>query len=99
LFITKYLTHFVTSNIKLVSAARDLLNAQVQEEISSNGWMIASQLDRDEEGDAEYDEWQAWPEYKYNLNEQQRGNIQEEQMLTEGQQMYTCSQCQGTSQL
>jgi len=91
-------THFVTSNIRLVSAARDLLNAQVREEISANGWMIASQMDHDE-GDAEYDEWQAWLEYKYNLDGEQRGNIQEEQMLIEGQQMYTCSQCQSTSQM
>ena len=91
-------THFVTGNIRLVPAARDLLNPHVRQEIGTDGWMIASQLDHDE-GDAEYDEWQAWLEYKYNLDGQQRGNIQEEQMLIEGQQMYACPKCESTSKL
>jgi hypothetical protein len=89
-------THFVTSNIRLVSAARDLLDAQVREEIGADNWMVAFQLEN-HEGFDECDAWQAWLEYKYNIDGQQRGNIQEEQLLIEGQQMYTCSKCRGTS--
>jgi hypothetical protein len=91
-------THFVTGNIRLVSAARDLLDAQVQEVIGADNWMVAFQLEHHEE-DAEYDEWQAWLEWKYNIDGQQRGNIQEEQLLIEEQRMYNCPECQGTSWL
>jgi hypothetical protein len=48
---------------------------------------------------AEYDEWWAWLEYKYNIDGAQQGNIQEEQLLIEKQQMYTCPKCQHTSLL
>lgn len=91
-------THFVTGNIRLVSAARDLLDAQVREAITADNWMVAFHLEH-HEGDEEYDEWQAWLEWKYNIDERQRGNIQEEQLLIEEQQMYTCPECQGTRQL
>jgi hypothetical protein len=92
-------THFVTGNIRLVSAARDLLDAHVRQEIATDSWMVAFQLEHDHGGEDEYDEWLAWLEYKYHIDEEQRGNIQEEQLLIEGQEMYNCSKCQDTNQL
>jgi hypothetical protein len=94
-------THFVAGNIRLVSAARDLMDPEKRDEVATTGWMIAHQLEghgEEEEGEDE-DEWQAWLEQKYHIDERHRGNIKEEQLLIEGQEMYTCPTCQGDNLL
>jgi hypothetical protein len=91
-------THFVAGNIRLVSAARDLMDPEERDHVATTGWMIAHKLEGHGGGDDD-DEWQAWLEQKYHIDEQHRGNISEEQLLIEGQQMYTCPTCQGDNQL
>jgi len=89
--------HFVTGNIRFVSAARDLMDPNTRENLAAGFWMLAYQLEHDEAG--EVDEWWAWLEYKYHIDDQNRGNIKEEQLLIKEQQMYTCPVCQGNNQL
>ena len=86
-------THFVTGNIRLVSEARDLLDERGRERAFAHPWMIAFVLEHDgtEEED---DEWQAWLEHKYHIDNESRGNIMEEQLLIQEQQMYICPLCQ-----
>jgi len=42
----------------------------------------------------EDDEWQAWLEHKYHIDNESQGNIMEEQLLIQEQQMYICPLCQ-----
>jgi hypothetical protein len=77
--------HFVTGNIRFASTARDLMDQHACEDLAAGPWMLAYQL----EG-GEVDEWWAWFEYKYQIDDQNQGNIK---LLIEGQQMYTCPVC------
>jgi hypothetical protein len=89
--------HFVAGNIRFVSAARDLIDPDAREDLAADPWMLAYQFESDE--GEEDNGWQAWLEYKYHIDDQNRGNIKEEQLLIEGQQMYTCPVCQGDNWL
>lgn len=91
-------THFVTGNIRLVSEARDLMDAQEHERVFAHPWMIAFVLECDGTED-DGDEWQAWLEHKYHICSQHRGNIMEEQLLIERQQMYVCPVFQDDNRL
>jgi len=85
-------THFVTGNIRLVSEARDLLDERGQERAFTHPWMIAFVLEHN--GTEEEDEWQAWLEHKYHIDNESRENIMKEQLLIQEQQMYICPSCQ-----
>ena len=85
-------THFVAGNIRLVSAARDLLDSSAREVIAESAWMTAYLLEFGEDDE----KWQAWLEHQYHIDDEERGNIAEEQLLIEKQQMYSCSICQNT---
>jgi hypothetical protein len=91
-------THFVTGNIRLVAAARDLLSNTACQLVIEDAWMIAHMVEFDKRGENQ-DEWHAWLEYKYNINDQWQGNIMEEQLLIEEQQMYSCPVCQKDNKL
>jgi hypothetical protein len=92
-------THFVAGNIRLVSAARDLLDTDACEDIATGAWMVAHRLELGGENEDDNDVWRAWLEDKYHIDDNQRGNIQEEQLLVEGQQMYACPVCLSETQL
>jgi len=74
--------------------ASDFLNSTKHQLVIEDSWMITHILEFDE-GGQNHDEWQTWLEYKYHIDDQQQGNIMEEQLLMEGQQMYSCPVCEG----
>jgi len=85
--------HFIAGNIRIVSAARQLLEAEERQNVEDNRWMIAHRMEVDD------DMWTAWFEESFHLDEGARGDLNEEQLLIEDQDMYHCPLCGSNSLL
>lgn len=85
--------HFIAGNIRLVSEARELLDHTLREKAAAKPWMVAFILESNGEGD----EWEAWLEEKYHIDPNGRGDIHEEQLLIEDQEMFVCPICHGAN--
>ena len=77
------LRHFTAGNIRIVTKAKELMNNEVERVNFSNGLGCSE----DEE------EWISALENHFGILEADRGNLNREQLVVGGQDIYECSGC------
>jgi hypothetical protein len=83
--------HFIAGNIRLISAAKKLLDPVELEKAKNSSWMSAHELQVGSLNDCCV--WQEWLEEKYHIDGDAREDLNSEQLLVKDQRFYICPGC------
>jgi hypothetical protein len=88
------LAHFIAGNIRIVSEATALLQANSRNDVENSSWIVAH-LVEESRVEVQDDDWLAWLKFVLGLDKDRV----EEELIVQGQCLYSCPTCDYESSL